>query len=82
MGDYEIQPGVIMEVWRDAGSLRAAPRDDKEDLAVLTPFSETEFWTETSDGCVIVTFTVDDAGAVESMTIEQPGFTMTLRRVR
>jgi hypothetical protein len=82
VGNYEIQPGVIMEVWRDGGVLKAAPRDDKDDMATFTPFSETEFWTDEAPERIVVTFAISDTGAVESMTVEQPGFSMTLRRVQ
>lgn len=73
-GSYEIQPNVILEVWREGGVLMSAPRDDKSDVATLTPFSGSEFWTDVDGTRAIIRFQVGDDGSVESMTIERPRF--------
>ncbi len=81
VGNYEIQPGVILEVWREGGSLIAATRDDKTDLVTLIPFSKTGFWTEVEGERMTLTFAIDGDGAVESATMERTDFTMTMPRV-
>lgn len=80
VGNYEFRPGVVFEVWREGDVLMAAPRDDKTEVATLTPFSETEFWTDVAGKRATLTFALDIDGAVKGLTIEQGESAMTLQR--
>ncbi len=77
-GNYEMRPGVILEVWREGNVLMAAPRDQKTDLVTLTPFSETGFWADARGERMTFTFNLDGDGAVNSMTMDQAGSSTTL----
>jgi hypothetical protein len=81
VGNYEMQPGVIIEVWREGEVLMAAPSADKTNVATLRPFSETEFWTDVGGDRTIIRFSIGLDGAVKSMTMEQGAFNRTLLRV-
>jgi CubicO group peptidase (beta-lactamase class C family) len=77
VGRYELAPGAVLAVTRDAkkliGQITGQPTVD------LSPISETRFLT--SVGGAIVIFDRNDAGAVTSVTLQQGGRTLTARRV-
>lgn len=83
VGRYEYQPGTYVDVRREGEELVMSTSgegaDDQE--SVITPSSETEFWTKHNGDLVTVTFEVGEDGRVESLTMVQAGFSMTLPRV-
>lgn len=81
VGNYEIRPGAILEIWREGNALMAAPRDDKTRVATLNPYAQTEFWADVGGRRQTFAFDIDSDGAVESVTMEQTGFSMTAPRV-
>ncbi len=84
VGSYELPaPETFMDIRREGSVLVARVRGEgAEDLEPrLTPFSETEFWTEVEGDRITFTFNLTGDGEVESVTMEQPGFDLTMPRV-
>lgn len=86
VGSYELQPGSWIEFRREGSELvarTAGEGADDEFEPRLTPFSDTEFWTDVEDNRFVFSFNVDGGGAVESVAMEivQEGFTHTLPRM-
>lgn len=85
VGSYEIeiQPGTFLDFRREGSVLMAKIRGDGADdrELPLTAFSETGFWTDVEGTRQTFTFNLDSDGVVESVTTEQPGFSLTMPRV-
>jgi hypothetical protein len=81
VGTYEVEPGVILEIWREGDALMAAPQDDKTRVVTLTAYSATEFWTDAAGSRRTFVFNFGSDGAVEALTMAQSGRSMTFPRV-
>ncbi|MEO0556740.1 MAG: DUF3471 domain-containing protein [Bacteroidota bacterium] len=77
VGGYELQPGVVLSITRDANRLFAqAPGQDSFELAAS---SETEFSVAAFEAQI--TFNQTPDGITESLTLRQNGVTITAGRV-
>lgn len=83
VGSYEMGPGTFVDLRRDDGALIASARGEEADEAELRliPVSETAFVAQADGRTIAFTFRLDASGAVESVTLEQDGFSQTLPRV-
>ena len=83
VGSYEIGGGTFLDVRREVSVLIAKTRGEGADELEprLTAFSETEFWTEVDGARITFMFNLDSDGVAESVTMEQPGFSLTMPRV-
>jgi CubicO group peptidase (beta-lactamase class C family) len=77
VGRYELAPGMVLTVTRDAkkliGQITGQP------TVVLTPSTETRFVV--SEGEATVTFDRNGAGAVASATLQQGGRSLTAKKI-
>lgn len=83
VGRYEYRPGTYLDVRREGEELVLSSSgegaDDRE--SVITPSSETEFWTKHDGDLVTLTFEVGEDRTVRGVTMAQGGFSTTLPRV-
>jgi len=83
VGRYEYQPGTYVEVRREGEELVLSTSGEGADdgESVITPSSETQFWTEYNGNLVTLTFEVGEDGTVVGLAMTQGGLSMTLPRV-
>lgn len=81
VGDYEFQPGKLVQVRREGSVLVARPTESGETPLRLTAASETEFWADSEGRRVEFVFTLGEDGRATAVTVKQAGFEMTAPRI-